>query len=194
MKNLFVLLFVCTALCQDLTTTAPTRVRVGQSVTVTLHLKEGADPVSGFQFESQIQGWATPLTNKTITCAAAETNKCILIGHNNAVPMVSGPVASAVWVVPSPVPANISFTGIAASKPDGTYAVLTAPPPISLSLIGDVNGDRILNSDDVTAAVVQILMHSIGNPICTTGDQNEDGKCDVTDAQIVVNEALKAQG
>lgn len=173
---------------QTLTLTGPTKVRVGQTITLTVGFGAGASPVSGFQWDSTAQPWTTTLPNKTITCNTAN-GRCVLIGHN-ADALLSGTVMTGTWVVPIVIPTSVSLANVVATTPDAQVAALTPSVSISFSLIGDVNGDGQLTKADIDAAKDQ----STGKQPCTTGDQNEDGVCNVRDVQLVTNEVRAAGG
>lgn len=192
MKLLLFLLALPLA-AQTLTLNGPTKVRVGQSLTLTIGFTGGASQVSGFQFDSSAGPWTPLVANKSVTCNPAN-GRCIIIGDitgsMNADPLVTGNVATATWVVPSVVPTSVSLNAVLATAPDASPATISSAAALALSLIGDVNGDRTLTKADVDAAKDQ----STGKAPCTTGDQNEDGKCDVRDVQLVINEVKAAGG
>ncbi len=56
-------------------------------------------------------------------------------------------------------------------------------------LTGDINGDGVVNTDDVTALATSILEN--GDVTLATGDLNDDGVLDVTDVTILVNLILE---
>lgn len=178
---------------QTLTLSGPTKVRVGQSLTLTIGFTGGASQVSGFQFDSSAGPWTPLVANKSVTCNPAN-GRCIIIGdivgNMNADALVTGNVATATWVVPSVVPTSVSLAAIVATAPDASPATLTPTVALMLTLFGDVNGDRQLTKADIDAAKDQ----STGKVACTTGDQNEDGVCNVRDVQLVTNEVRAAGG
>lgn len=62
----------------------------------------------------------------------------------------------------------------------GNYLVEYIAP----TLAGDINGDGVVNTSDVTALVNAVL--GDGNVTLETGDLNDDGVLDVTDASMLI--------
>ena len=65
-------------------------------------------------------------------------------------------------------------------------AALSYPPPTVSAGPCDVNGDGVIDSRDVTAAINQ----SLGVSACSKADLNSDGLCNVIDVQRVVNASM----
>jgi len=185
--TLLSLIFAALAFGQTLTLTGPAKVRAGQQVTYTLGFAIGASAISGVQFDSAVQPWTSALANKTVTCNPSN-GRCVLIGESNADALAAGVVATAAWTVPASVPASIALSNVLAASPGAQPVALVAPTALPLSLIGDVTGDRKLDIGDVIAAVAQV----VGLQPCGSGDQNEDGVCNIHDIQSVVNEVRAA--
>lgn len=172
-----------------LSTSAVSRSRAGQPVTVTLTFTAGGTEISGFQFETPVQPWTTTLANKQMSCSAS-TQRCILVGEDNADALTSGEVGAAITTPPS-LPATITMSGIVATTPDGQATPLGTPAPLVINLLGDVTGDGVLDLGDVQSVLTQVRD---GPCVLTSGDQNDDGQCNVVDVQIVVNEVLSGGG
>ena len=62
----------------------------------------------------------------------------------------------------------------------GNYLVKYIAP----TLAGDINGDGVVNTSDVTALVNAVL--GDGDVTLETGDLNDDGVLDVTDATMLI--------
>lgn len=82
----------------------------------------------------------------------------------------------------------VNYLKVAYETPGGTKVVtsiaITGTPAKTEYYTGDINGDGVVNTSDVTALVNAVL--GDGDVTLETGDLNDDGLLDVTDATMLI--------
>ena len=160
-----------------------------------------AGAVANYGGGSSGYGYA-PLTCSGLASVAASSTNCQssdpqfvstcaynAIGSCNLKPQASSPAVHAGTALPAN-DFDVVGTAFAVGTPSiGAYetaagGVTPAVPPPSLSC--DINGDGVINSLDVTAAINQAL----GVTPCGTADLQQNGQCNVVDVQRVINAVL----
>lgn len=171
-------------------------VRPGNAVTVTVNYN--ASDAAGLQWAMTFPagvaitpsvGTAAAAASKTLTCGVNST-PCLVFGINQNL-MTAGQVASYSLAFPGstvPGPAIVTLSAPLGAKPNASSIAVTAGPPLTITVlrIEDLNGDGVVNTQDVQLSVDQV----IGTTGCGTGDINSDGRCDLFDVLLVVLKAL----
>lgn len=199
---IFILAFAASSQSLTLTSSTPTA-KPGAQVMVTLSFTDSAPSanVAGIEWTLVLPNNAadgTPIgivATKPMTCNGAT---CLMIGSGstlNASPLASGPLATFPITIATGSqsgPLTVALSNVTATSVSGTSVSLNAPSltlSVAAPLVGDLNGDGVVNAADVASAQSQAL----GFTPCTTGDVNGDGKCNVIDVQLVIN-AAQANG
>ena len=194
------LLFVGRLAAQTLTLSlSPPSVYPGQSVTLTLTYTDSAVSANvaglewsyvlpaGLTLATPVIGTAGTTAAKTLACNGP---LCIVYGLNITT-FGSGAVATATITVPSTQAAgtmSVSLSQAEGATDQGVAVNLVVGPSVSVLVLNkaDLNGDGVVNIDDVQIALSQAL----GTTGCTNGDINGNGKCDLIDVLLVVKAAL----
>lgn len=183
-----------------LTVAGPLTARPGATINLTL---SGAMSPTAPTVPTAVQ-WAFPVpagysATATIAPAAATAGRvlncntvtaiCIEMSTASVAPIPMGPLASYALVVPDnaqPGQVNFGLGGLSAADATGSTVSATSGTAYSLTILArsDINGDGKTDGADVQAMITQILSGT-----CVS-DQNADGKCNVSDAVLVLLKAL----
>ncbi len=206
MKPLFAFL-VLAALCAGQTVTptiSSTTVSPGGSVVMHINYATSTPDTAGLQWNLSVPagvqmaetiGAAGTIAAKTLSCNSSGST-CLVVGINQN-KVGAGEVATYTATFPtSMAPGTYTFTLSATQgvTPAGLPLSVDAGAAVNVVLacgssVTDLNGDCITNSIDVQITVNQALTSRLGS-CSTNGDINHDGKCDLTDIQLVIYAAL----
>lgn len=199
-----VLLLASSLLGQTLNLSGPPLVRPGQTIAVDVALTNPSADLAAMQWSLALPanylvvrttaGAASTAAGKVLYCNAPATN-CLVVGVNTNV-YGAGVVATYSIVVPAaaaPGPASISMPGAAPliGVLGATLTGGTAPLGVGTAYSFQVLAPTDLNGDGKTDILdLQILIQEIlgGGPVAN--DQNGDGASDVRDAAIVARAAV----
>jgi hypothetical protein len=178
----------------DLTLSGPKVARPSTTLTYTI---TATNVGSAFQVDftpAGAQEKPTTFSDKKLDCKVIDTvRRCILYGIDNATLIPNGDVVKFDYTTPAtPGPVEISIYNALGASPDGSRIPLALTNPIIDLLVTrvDVNNDGEINTLDTLAVVLTIL----DNACTPETDANGDGKCDVTDIQLVANAVVEARG
>lgn len=185
-----------------MTISGPPTARPGTTISLTLSGVVSATAPTGVQWAfAPAAGYSATATiapgaaaaGKTLSCSANSVI-CIEIGMTSVMPIPTGPLATYALAVPDNAqPGQVSFALAGLSAADATGSTIPATPgnTYALTILGrsDINGDGKTDGADVQAMIGQVLASQVLPSLCVN-DQNGDGKCNVSDAVLVLLKAL----
>ena len=159
---------------------------------VTVSINYAGTPVAGLEWSLALPwssmasaGPAASAAQKSINCAGSSTGNTCLLAGLNTLAMSPGVVATYTTTLPTtPGLYVLTLSGTLGAQTNGAALAVAAGSPFSIAVLSryDLNGDGVINAADLALAEVQAL----GQSPCTTADFNADGKCDITDVQLLV--------
>lgn len=196
-----------------LSITGPAQVKAGNSITLAVNLTGSAGSnEAGLQWTLTGAPWGTwkavimagpsaTSAGKGVQCAATGSSlTCLLFGLNSNL-LVDGQVASIQLTLPvaGPLgPVMLNWSGLIGATVGGSAGPVVSAGPFPLLVLNspcDLNLDGKINTSDRTDLLGQIF--GIGSvvlggggglplAVCSNGDLNADGACNILDLQILV--------
>ena len=193
-KYLFAAFLSISAYSQTLTLSAPSTVKQGKTVDLTISLAgvTGTGPV-GAQWTLNAPAFTigastTPVANKSVTCGTTSAPICLVVGLNTT-PLANSPIAVTKLTVPAATglgSKTVTLSGVVGVSSTGSSSPLVAGAPISVvvTAIADIDNSGVVDASDVAAMANQVVAQSCSD------DQNSDGVCNIIDVFLVVLKAL----
>lgn len=182
MKRMLLCFFVLASFAFGQTTlTVQTNKQIvvpGETVHVTVNLS--GQPIAALQFEMVLPGGVkltSPLTNKTLY----NLNNRYVLAELNRENIPTGVVAEADIVVNQIL--GLQVTNPLGAGGDGSRVPISVGTIVNIAFLGDLNGDGQLTQADFDISIDSVL----DDTKCAGNDVNDDGVCNVQDAQIVSN-------
>jgi len=194
-------LLICGSLAtaQTLNITAPkTQLKRGEVVTLTYSLVGTANvaavqftelPNSRFSLANRVL--AAPVSTTLGKALHCENNSCVVVGLNRNVIPNGNVLTVDLLVLPNAEFGQgvMQLQSVLAAAPDGTAAALTAGPPVTFTILG---APEDLNQDGKIDLIdVQISVdQGLGRAPCGSADLDKSGQCDIRDIQLLVAAAV----